>query len=314
MIGLGIMGSAMAQALIDAGFRVIGTDVRWTRRQWLQRAGGAGLASCGAVASTAEVLIMSLPSVAALEQVIAEIALVSEHSRKALRDLLVIETSTLPIADKKRAMSTLRRVGVSMIDCPISGTAKRMKEGGWTIFASGSANLCKKVKPIFDVFTRNAPYVGAFGNGSKMKFIANHLVAIYNVSIGETMTFARKMHLDPQQVWALLAASPVVGNGVFRLRGKLMVERRYRPATMKIDVWQKDMQVIGDMARSVGCPVPLFAACIPVYNAAIAQGFGEYDTASVCEVLGGMAGAKFSGRRKTKTVRTRVRSQARTSQ
>ena len=124
MIGLGIMGSAMAQALIDAGFRVIGTDVRSTRRQWLQRTGGADLASCGAVANNAEVLIMSLPSVAALEQVVAEIALVSEHSRKAQRDLLVIETSTLPIADKKRAMSTLRRVGVSMIDCPIKRHSK----------------------------------------------------------------------------------------------------------------------------------------------------------------------------------------------
>ena len=311
MIGLGIMGSAMAKALIAADFRVIGTDIRATRRRWLQRAGGSGLASCGTVASNAEVLITSLPTVAALDQVVAEIALACERSRKSQRELLVIETSTLPIADKKRAMSSLKRVGVSMIDCPISGTARRMKEGGWTIFVSGRSNLCKRGKSIFDAFSRNAPYVGAFGNGSKMKFIANHLVAIYNVSIGESMTFARRMGLDPHQVWALLAASPVVGNGVFRLRGKLMVERRYRPATMKVDVWQKDMQVIGDMARSVGCPIPLFAACIPVYNAAMAQGFGQHDTASVCEVLGGMAGGKFSRR---KTAGTRLSPQSTASQ
>ena len=78
--------------------------------------------------------------------------------------------------------------------------------------------------------------------------------------------------------------------GVFKLRGKLMLDRRYSPPTMKVEVWQKDMQVIGDMARSVDCPLPLFTACIPLYNAAMAQGLGQSDTASVCEVLDVMAG------------------------
>ena len=125
-----------------------------------------------------------------------------------------------------------------------------------------------------------------------MKFIANHLVAIYNVAVGESLTFARSMDLDAQQVWNLFAASPVVGTGVFKLRGKFMVDRKYLPPTMKVEVWQKDMQVIGDMARSVDCPVPLFAACLPIYNAAMAQGLGQSDTASVCEVLDQMAGGQ----------------------
>ena len=166
----------------------------------------------------------------------------------------------------------MSRAGVTVLDCPISGTARRMKEGSWTIFVSGNAAAAKKVKPVLNVFTRNAPYVGAFGNGSKMKFVANHLVAIYNVAVGESMTFARKMGLDAQQVWDLFAASPVVGTGVFKLRGKFMVDRKYLPATMKVEVWQKDMQVIGDMAKSVDCPVPLFTACVPIYSAAMAQG------------------------------------------
>ena len=179
-----------------------------------------------------------------------------------------------------------------MLDCPISGTAKRMKEGAWTIFVSGRKSACKSVSAIFEVFTRNAPYVGAFGNGSKMKFIANHLVAITNVAVGESLTFARKMGLDPQQVWELFAASPVVGSGVFKLRGKFMVDRKYLPATMKVETWQKDMQVIGDMAKSVDCPTPLFTACVPIYSAAMAQGLSQSDTASVCEVLDAMAGGR----------------------
>jgi len=293
VIGLGIMGSAMANALIGAGYRVIGYDVRTKPRRRLKRDGGRCMSSCGAVARSADALITSLPSVAALDVVVREIAAAARATqRKSKPRLIVIETSTLPIADKERAMKSLKRVGVTALDCPISGTARRLKDGAWTIFASGNAKACREITPILAVFTRNAPYVGAFGNGSKLKFVANHLVAIYNVAVGETMTFARKMGLNPQQVWDLFAASPVVGTGVFRLRGKFMVERKYLPPTMKIEVWQKDMQVIGDMAKSVDCPMPLFATCVPIYSAAMAQGLSQHDTAAVCEVLDSMAGGR----------------------
>lgn len=290
VIGLGIMGSAMANALLAAGYPVVGYDVRPKPRQRLIRDGGRYLSSCRAVAQSADVVIASLPSVAALDNVVADIAAARTKVGKSATRLIVIETSTLPIADKERAMQALKCAGVTVLDCPISGTARRLKEGAWTIFVSGNAKACRDVKYVFEIFTRNAPYVGAFGNGSKLKFVANHLVAIYNVAVGETITFARKMGLDAQQVWNLFAASPIIGTGVFRLRGKFMVERNYRPATMKIEVWQKDMQVIGDMAKSVDCPVPLFTTCVPIYTAAMAQGLSQHDTAAVCEVLDAMAG------------------------
>jgi putative dehydrogenase len=288
MIGLGIMGSAMANALIEASYKVVGTDTRSKPRQQLERAGGRALGSSAAVAAHADVLIVSLATVAALAAVVAEIV----AARKSRRGLIVIETSTLPIEEKTRAMQALKRVGATTLDCPISGTARRMKEGAWTIFVSGPKAACRTAAPILAVFTNKAPYVGAFGNGSKMKFIANHLVAIYNVSVAESLTFARKMGLDAQQVWELFAPSAVVGTGVYKMRGQFMVRRKYLPATMKVEVWQKDMQVIGDAARAVGAPVPLFSACLPIYNAAMAQGLDQHDTASVCEVLETMAGGR----------------------
>ena len=290
IIGLGIMGGAMAEALIAAGYRVSGYDVHPAPRQRLKKAGGRALSSCAKVVSSVDVVITSLPSVKALDVVVQEVAVECEAKRKAKQRLVVIETSTLPIGDKERALHRLKSVGVTLLDCPISGTARRMKEGAWTIFVSGNAAASKAVRAVFEVFTRNAPFVGAFGNGSKMKFIANHLVAIHNIAVGESMTFARSMGLDPQQVWNLFAASPVVGTGVFKLRGKFMVDRKYLPPTMKVEVWQKDMQVIGDTAKAVDCPLPLFSACVPIYSAAMAQGFGQSDTAAVCEVLDAMAG------------------------
>ena len=288
VIGLGIMGGAMAEALRAAAYQVVGYDVRAQPRQRLKNAGGKPLRSSTAVAASADVVITSLATVAALDDAAEKIAVARRPRNRP--SLIVIETSTLPIEDKQRALRRLKRAGITLLDCPISGTAVRMKEGAWTIFVSGAAAASKRVKPVLAAFTRNAPYVGAFGNGTRMKFIANHMVAILNVAVAESLTFARKMGLAPQQVWDLFAANPIIGTGIYKLRGKFMLDRRYLPATMKVEVWQKDMQVIGDMAKAVACPTPLFSACVPVFNAAMAQGLSQHDTASVCEVLGRMAG------------------------
>jgi putative dehydrogenase len=290
VIGLGIMGGMMAEALCAAGYKVVGYDPVAAARARLKKAGGRPLASATAVAAAADIVITSLAKASVLEDVVKHIAAAKRGAKQA--PLIVIETSTLTMDDKSRAQAALAKVGAKTLDCPISGTAVRMKEGGWTIFASGPQAAFKTAKPVLDVFTKNVQYVGAYGNGTKMKYIANHLVAIYNVAVAESMTFARKMGLNAEQTWALFKDSPVLGNGIYKLRGKLMVQQNYLPATMKVEVWQKDMQVIGDMAKSVDCPLPLFTTCAPVYTTAMAQGLSQQDTASVCEVLGRMAGLR----------------------
>ena len=293
VIGLGIMGGAMAEVLLEAGYQVSGFDPKPAALRRLKKAGGTVLSSAAAVAEQSDVVIVSLATARALSVVVAELA-----AARPKRKPIIIETSTLPIADKDAAAAALANAGMRTLDCPISGTAVRLKQGAWTIFVSGDAATARKTKDIFAEFTSNAPYVGAFGNGMRMKFIANHMVAIHNVAVAESLTFARKMGLDAQQVWDLFATSPVIGNGVFKLRGKFMVDRNYLPATMKVEVWQKDMQVIGDMAKAVNCPTPLFSACGPIFNAAMAQGLSQHDTASVCEVLDAMAGGTKRGRKK----------------
>jgi putative dehydrogenase len=296
VIGLGIMGGAMAEALIRSGYSVTGYDVSAPALQRLKAAGGKALKSAAAVADGADVVIISLSTSASLSKTVEMIA--ANGRRADGRELVVVETSTLPIEDKQNTLKTLRKLGIEVMDCPISGTAVRMKERAWTVFASGSKKAFKRVEPIFKVFTDNVPYVGAYGNGTKMKFAANHLVAIYNVACAESVTLARKMGLDPQDVLDLFGASPVIGTGVMRLRMPFMIRREYSPPTMKVEVWQKDMQVIGDMAKSVDCPTPLFSACVPIYSAAMAQGLDQQDTASVSEVLAGMAGMALDPRKK----------------
>ena len=288
VIGLGIMGGAMAEALLKAGYTVTGFDVVSGAKQRLKAAGGKALANSTRVLEASDVVLVSVATSAALAQVAEQLC--KAPKRPAGQRALVVETSTLPIEDKQAFAAAMKRAGLDVMDCPISGTAVRMKDRAWTMFVSGSKAAYKRVEPVLRVFTDNVPYVGAYGNGSKMKFAANHLVAIYNVACAESVNLARKMGLDPKDVLELFGNSPVIGTGVMRLRVPFMIERSYTPATMKVEVWQKDMQVIGDMAKSVDCPTPLFSACAPIYSAAMAQGLAQSDTASVSEVLARMAG------------------------
>jgi 3-hydroxyisobutyrate dehydrogenase-like beta-hydroxyacid dehydrogenase len=288
VIGLGIMGGAMAEALLKSGYTVTGFDVVSAAKQRLKAAGGKALANSTRVLEASDVVLVSVATSAALAQVAEQLC--QAPKRPAGQRALVVETSTLPLEDKQAFAAAMKRAGLDVMDCPISGTAVRMKDRAWTMFVSGSKAAYKRVEPVLRVFTDNVPYVGAYGNGSKMKFAANHLVAIYNVACAESVNLARKMGLDPKDVLELFGNSPVIGTGVMRLRVPFMIERSYTPATMKVEVWQKDMQVIGDMAKSVDCPTPLFSACAPIYSAAMAQGLAQSDTASVSEVLARMAG------------------------
>jgi 3-hydroxyisobutyrate dehydrogenase-like beta-hydroxyacid dehydrogenase len=178
-----------------------------------------------------------------------------------------------------------------MLDCPISGTGSQAKTKDLVVYASGDSAAIRKLKPLFAGFARAAHDLGAFGNGSRMKYVANLLVAINNVAAAEAMVLGIKAGLDPQTVLEMVTTG--AGNSrVFELRAPMMVKDRYDEATMKISVWQKDMSVIGQFAKQIGVPTPMFDATVPVYNKAMKSGHAEHDTAAVCAVLEKMARVK----------------------
>ena len=280
IIGLGIMGSIMASALLAAGHQVLGFDVNATKMRALRRAGGMPMPSVADLANQADVLITSLPSSQALHDVVASL----ESIKPRARGQILLETSTLPLADKLQATSALRTQGRVMLDAPISGTATDRPADIWIMYLSGPAAACRQVKPWVMHFTLDAPRVGSVGSGTKLKLAANHQVAILNVACAEMLAFCRKMGLDPRVALQHMGNSPYIGTGLMRIRMPMMLDRIYQPATMKIAVWQKDMQVISDMAREVNCPTPLFNASAGIYTAAMAMGLAEHDTAATAEV------------------------------
>jgi L-threonate 2-dehydrogenase len=285
VVGLGIMGGAFAQNLVKAGWHVVGYDIDPARRRAMAKAGVEIAADAKAVATEAQTIITSLPKPAALDATVK--AIVEAH----VGPRVIVEASTFTIDDKVRAERTLRKAGHVMLDCPISGTGSQAKTKDLVVYASGDSKAIRKLKPLFAGFARAAHDLGAFGNGSRMKYVANLLVAINNVAAAEAMVLGIKAGLDPQTVLEMVTSG--AGNSrVFELRAPMMVKDRYDEATMKISVWQKDMAVIGQFAREIGVPTPMFDATVPVYNKAMKSGHAEHDTAAVCAVLEKMARVK----------------------
>ncbi len=283
IIGLGIMGSAMAANLVKAGFQVFGYDPVAKARTRLKRAGGQACNGAQAVADQCRHIVLSLPSEAVLDQVCGELI-----AAKA-KGLIVAETSTLPESAKIRARDILAKHGVTLLDCPLSGTGAQAITRDLAVYASGDAKAIKSFAPIFDGFARVRYDVGVFGNGIRMKLVANLLVAIHNVSTAEAILMGVRSGLDAGMV-VKVVADGAGGSRMFQVRGPAMVDRSWDKATMKVSTWQKDMRLINDALQATNTPAPLFAASMPIYNAAMALGHGADDTAAVYAVLERLTG------------------------
>lgn len=283
-IGLGRMGNAFTKNMIEAGFEVSGYDVAAEAMSAFAAMGGAARKSPGEVAANADVIIYSLPGIAALHEVTADVA---ENGR---RGAVVIEASTLPIPEKEAARDRLASAGIAMLDCPVSATPAQAHAKDLILFASGDEAAVEKAKPVIEAISRAYRNLGAFGNGMRMKFIANHLVAVYNAATAEALTLARKSGLDPQTTFEVIQQS-AVNSRIWELRGPMMVNRDYKPG-MTLDLFRKDEDLIEAFARSLDAPVPLFQATLGLYSASRAMGHGGEDTAAVQLVYEEMAGLK----------------------
>jgi len=264
---------------------VIGFDSDAARRSELAADGVEIETSVAGVARTAPTIITSLPKPEAV------IATAREIAGSGVERRIVVETSTLALEDKLEAERILREAGHVALDCPLSGTGSQAKVKDLVVYASGDSASIAALQPLFADFSRQVHDLGDFGNASRMKFVANLLVAIHNVASAEAVVLGMKAGLDPHKIVELIGAGAGTSR-VFELRAPMMADAHYEPPTMRVATWQKDMAIIGRFATELGCPTPLFSATEPIYASAMANGHGAHDTAAVCAVLEVMAGIK----------------------
>jgi L-threonate 2-dehydrogenase len=264
--------------------RVAGYDVSPPAMEKFRDLGGIAASSVADVATDARIILTSLPSAKALFDVVAELKQVARDGS------IVAETSTFALADKIVARDRLAEAGIAMLDCPLSGTGNQALVRDVLVYGSGERQDYDRCLPVFNAFSRAPHYLGPFGNGSKMKYVANLMVAVHTAVAGEAFTLARKAGIDPAKMFEVIRDG-AAGSRSLDARGEMLVADTYLPVrTMPLELWRKDMRVIADFANSLACPTPMFSAAVPLFNAAVASGFGEHDTAAVAMVIEAMAG------------------------
>ena len=172
----------------------------------------------------------------------------------------------------------LRRSGLLPCDTDIDGTlASRPTQGSCTLDEAAAP------------FDRLTDQLGEFGNGSRMKYIANLLVTVHNLVTAEAHALGIASGMDPAVVQEVMEDG-VGSSKIFEIRGPMMVADDYPPAA-RLDIILKDANLISEYATSVGAPTPLLEAALQVYREASAEGLGDLDAAALCrhlERIGGL--------------------------
>ncbi len=269
------MGSAMSRHILAGGHQVVGYDIDPVRRGEFP---GSVTDSVADVASQTQIILLSLPSAGALSQVAAELA------ESASPGSVAVEMGTLPLADKQAAHALLAENGVNLIDAPVSGTGLQAADATLVVYSSGDESAHEQAMPIFDLIGKQTFYLGPFGNGSKIKYVANLLVAIHTLAAAEAHQLGSACGLDPELVQEVIAAG-VGSSAMFEIRGPMMAADTYEPPSARLAIILKDAGIIADYARSLDSPTPLLDAAVPLYQSAVEAGLGDLDAAALRRLL-----------------------------
>ena len=280
IVGLGLLGHAVASRLRAAGHDVVGCDVVPERVAALRALGGTSAPSPAAVARVSEAVCTILPSLAIVEQA----TLGPDGVLAGLRDGGVIfQMSTISAALTERLAQTVEGKGRAFLDCPISGTSAMVARGDGIIFVGGARPLFERWQPVLETVLPRAVYVGRPGQAMVLKLVANLLVALHSAAAAEALFLARRAGLDLPLVLDVLGTS-AASSRMLEVRGPLIARDEF-PAAMKLELFMKDLHLIQDAGRAFKAPLPLTDVAERLYAAVNDAGHHGKDLAVVVKAL-----------------------------
>ena len=283
LVGLGLLGHAVASRLRAGGHAVVGHDVVPERVGALVSLGGAAAGSAAEVARLSEAVCTLLPSLATVEDAILGEQGILAGARPGHT---VIQMSTIsPGLTERLARETAGR-GLAFLDAPISGTSAMVARGEGLILLGGDRAVVDRWRPVLETVLRSV-YVGGAGQAMVVKLAANLLVALNTAAAAEALLMTQKAGLDPELVLEILTGG-AASSRMLEVRGPLII-RRHFPAQMKLELFMKDLHLIQDAAAAVGAPLPLTDVAARLYAAADAGGHGAEDLSVVVTALEALA-------------------------
>ena len=278
IIGLGVLGSAIAENFINKNLTISGYDVSKTA---IEKLIDKNITLCNSIDELVfknRFLILSLPS----EKSLIDTSKLLKNNDN--NDLIIIETSTLPLDCKLKSKDILLKKNITIFDAPLSGNRIAALDGKLSAYLSGNNENKDLINQILYIFCQKVTDVGDFGNGTIMKLIGNILNLVHNAIAGEVMTLGMKSGLKPEVIYDAISGT-FSSSGVFDNRGKLMVDEDYEKEGMNFSTPIKDSSFITSLSKKHMVPLPIYQVALQYYYAAVAQGHFDKDAASVLKVL-----------------------------
>ena len=277
-VGLGAMGSAMAETLVKKQMRVVGYDVRQEAIKALENTGGRGADSPSIAAKDADVLVLMVVNADQAEDV-----LFAKGALKALKSSsTVIVMCTCAPGRVEAIAARVEETGRGFIDAPVSGGVAGAKGGTLTIMASGKQAVFNSVKPILSAMGSNLFHLGEKpGQGAAMKTVNQLLAGVHIAVAAEALAFAERAGIDPKLALEILSGS-AAQSWMLKARGPRMVEYD-GVVTSAVEIFVKDLGIVLDAGRTMRMGLPLAAAAHQLFLSASAIGLGGQDDSQVVE-------------------------------
>lgn len=289
LIGLGLVGTALAELLLKRQFDVVGFDIDPQRHADFEKSGGEWADSPAEVASRVERVILSLPDTNVVEQVVEGpkgllAAIPASSCRKTGAGAkYIIDTTT---GDPERTMSLaarLARKGIAFLDATISGSSEQVRNRQAVFMVGGDKAAFEKCRDVFDVVTAKVFYLGPSGSGSKAKLASNLVLGLNRLALAEGLVFAEKLGLDLRAFLELLKATPAY-SAIMDTKGEKMLKGDFT-AQARIRQHHKDVSLILKYAEQAGQELLLSKVHLDVLQKAIDSGDADLDNSAVIKEL-----------------------------
>lgn len=277
LLGVGLMGSAMAHRLLDRDIAVIAWDRDSEHLGALEARGGETAQAPSEVVNGAGIVITMLPTAAVVLDVVEPLL------RDWPADTIWLQMSSVGAAEADELAEAAEANGVTLVDAPVSGSTHPAEEGELTILASGPDSALAALQPIFDALASRVLRVGEAGMGSRLKLAANHWMITTVAALAESMHLCETMGLDQQQFVALLDGGPL--GSAYALQKLDEMQRHEYPVGFPVRLALKDLELVQEVERSSQATMSVLDAVLERFRAA-SENLGDQDLAAIYELNG----------------------------
>lgn len=276
IVGLGLMGTALAQRLVDAGFAVIGSDIDPDRKDAFKANGRAVATSAGDLAEQSQSIVIAVYDGAQVEAIIGELE--NNPARPAL-----ICTTTCAPGEIERIATRAASAGFAFIEAPISGSSDEVRDGTATLLIAGEPPAIKTVHALLAVLCPRRTHVGNIGDASRTKLAINLILQNNRAALAEGIVFAERLGLDGR-AFLEAARNSAAYSRVMDTKGEKMLSRDFRPQS-HVAQTLKDAELILHEAGQRGLHLAITEAQADLLRAAIALEGAECDSSAIIEAI-----------------------------